>query len=282
MKWTGERLVTDMNLGSGVIDHLHRYALTLNFIKNKIVLDVASGEGYGSNLMSKYALKVIGVDISEEAVLHASQKYKSNNLSFETGSAAKIPLDDHSVDVVVSFETLEHHDKHKEMMTEVKRVLKKDGVFIVSTPERENYQKVDPNNIFHVKELNLKEFQDLISEFFRFSKVFHQKFINASVVYSEYGNLCDYDLFEGDFESVSYNSLVNSHIYNIIIASNSIISQISTNKISLFEASLVQNICLQAQLAIAEQRGIEIAKHSNSYKIGSLILLPIKILKKLF
>ena len=261
MKWTGERLVTDMSLGSGVVDHLHRYALTLNFIKNKIVIDIACGEGYGSNLMSKYALKVTGVDISEEAVLHAAKKYESNNLDFET---------------------LEHHDKHKEMMTEVKRVLKKDGVFIISTPEKENYQKVDPNNIFHVKELNLQEFHELISEYFQFSKVFHQKFLNASVVYSKDGNLSDYDLFEGDFESVNYNSLVNSHIYNIIIASNSIISQISTNKISLFEASTVQNINLQAQLAIAEQRGIEIAKHSNSYKIGSLILLPIKILKKLF
>jgi ubiquinone/menaquinone biosynthesis C-methylase UbiE len=282
MKWTGERLVTDMSLGSGVVDHLHRYALTLNFIKNKIVIDIACGEGYGSNLMSKYALKVTGVDISEEAVLHATKKYESNNLDFKTGAADKIPLDDHSVDVVVSFETLEHHDKHKEMMTEVKRVLKKDGVFIISTPEKENYQKVDPNNIFHVKELNLQEFHELISEYFQFSKVFHQKFLNASVVYSKDGNLSDYDLFEGDFESVNYNSLVNSHIYNIIIASNSIISQISTNKISLFEASTVQNINLQAQLAIAEQRGIEIAKHSNSYKIGSLILLPIKILKKLF
>jgi ubiquinone/menaquinone biosynthesis C-methylase UbiE len=282
MKWTGERLVTDMSLGSGVVDHLHRYALTLNFIKNKIVIDIACGEGYGSNLMSKYALKVTGVDISDEAVLHAAKKYKRNNLDFITGAADKIPLDDHSVDVVVSFETLEHHDKHKEMMIEVKRVLKKDGVFIISTPEKENYQKVDPNNIFHVKELNLHEFEELISENFQFLKVLHQKFINASVVYSKEGDFSYYDFFEGDFESVNNKSLANSHVYNIIIASDSVISHVSINQVSLFDASVVQNINLQAQLVTAEQKGLEIAKQSNSYKIGSLILLPIKILKKLF
>ena len=50
-----------------------------------------------------------------------------------------IPLPDQSVDLVVSFETIEHHDKHEEMMLEIKRVLRPDGVVIISSPDKQTY-----------------------------------------------------------------------------------------------------------------------------------------------
>src|SRR5438132_73020 len=83
---TGERLVTGTGrLHDVVVEHLHRYALASMLCKNKSVLDVASGEGYGSNLLAMTAKSVVGVDISPEAVTHATAKYNRPNLRFLSG-----------------------------------------------------------------------------------------------------------------------------------------------------------------------------------------------------
>src|SRR5687768_490230 len=130
---TGERMVTSI-FNYVAIDHLHRYAVAAQLAKDKDVLDIASGEGYGSNLLSKLSKSVIGVDISSEAVLHAKEKYTNINLEFKEGAADKIPLQDCSVDMVVSFETIEHHDLHDKMLQEIKRVLRPEGMVIISSP----------------------------------------------------------------------------------------------------------------------------------------------------
>jgi len=166
LQWTGERLVTTIK-GIGVVEHLHRYAIACEFVTNKSVLDIASGEGYGSNLLAKNAKEVIGIDISEEAVTHASKKYKCNNLFFKKGSVTNIPIENSSIDVVVSFETLEHVYEHEIMLKEIKRVIKSNGLVIISTPEKSNYRA--PNNEkqqFHLKELNFDEFEQLIKSNF--------------------------------------------------------------------------------------------------------------------
>ncbi len=75
MKFTGERFVPGTQ-GSIELEHLHRYLQACEIIKGKHVLDIASGEGYGSAMLADCAKSVIGVDISPEAVLHASSSYK--------------------------------------------------------------------------------------------------------------------------------------------------------------------------------------------------------------
>ena len=135
LNFTGERYVPGIK-GDIEIEHLHRYALALELSKGKNVLDIASGEGYGSYLLSMLAKSVVGVDISKEAILHSSMKYIKSNLTFLCGSADRIPCESHSFDLVVSFETIEHHDKHEEMLQEIKRVLKPDGILILSSPEK--------------------------------------------------------------------------------------------------------------------------------------------------
>ncbi len=184
-KWHGERLEAN-TYDDIAIEHLHRYAVAMNLAEGKAVLDIASGEGYGSNLLASVAKSVIGVDISEEAINYACQRYKRNNLKFLQGSVEHIPIESNSIDVVVSFETIEHHEKHDEMMREIKRILKSDGILVISSPDKLNYSDI-PNfkNSYHVKELYSEEFKALIDRYFQNNIMLFQKMVYGSLIFPE-------------------------------------------------------------------------------------------------
>ncbi len=115
-------------------------------------------------LLRSGAKKVIGVDIDLESLDFASQQYPKIN--FVRGDASShIPLPDACVDVVVSFETIEHLPNQKTFLEECRRVLRRGGKFICSSP---NYDlsKWDPPNPFHVKELTSMEFVGMMEHFF--------------------------------------------------------------------------------------------------------------------
>jgi O-antigen biosynthesis protein len=185
MEFSGERYVPELH-GNIELEHLHRYLQACEFATGKIVLDIASGEGYGSAMLANKADKVIGVDISNEIVQHARKRYGKENLDFIVGSCAEIPLPDASVDLVVSFETLEHHDQHERMMQEIKRVLLPTGMLIVSTPDK-YYYSVKPgySNPYHVKELYQDEFKKLLGNYFKYIAHFGQRIVYGSNIFPE-------------------------------------------------------------------------------------------------
>lgn len=163
IEFTGERFVPSEQ---GVIrqEHLHRYAWCLPLVEGKDVLDLASGEGYGSAMLAGRARTVRGVDISAEAVAHAVGRYRErSNLQYLQGSAADIPLPDACVDIVVSFETVEHLMEQERMLAEIRRVLRPDGLLVMSSPNKEVYSdKAGYHNEYHVKELYQDQFLALL------------------------------------------------------------------------------------------------------------------------
>jgi SAM-dependent methyltransferase len=182
MEWTGERLTT-ATAGQVEIEHLHRYFLARELCRGADVLDVASGEGYGSALLAQTAKSVIGVELSQAAVDHAARSYQLANLAFKRGDARRIPLADSSVDAVVSFETLEHFLEHQEFLDEVKRVLRPDGRLILSSPERDVYSPLESAaNPYHVNELSRVEFEALLRANFPHVALLFQRPIIGSVL----------------------------------------------------------------------------------------------------
>ena len=172
MEFTGERFVPLDSLMNDEIafEHLHRYNTLREIIKGKIVLDIASGEGYGTAILAKHVDKVFGVDIDPKVIEHAKKEYAGNkNIEFLIGNADNIPLPDNSIDVVVSYETIEHLNEitQKKFLSEIKRVLKKEGLLIVSTPDRMNYSdRYSHKNEFHLKEFTSDEFFEFLKNYF--------------------------------------------------------------------------------------------------------------------
>src|SRR5512140_990226 len=107
LTFTGERFVPGTR-GEIWMEHWHRYHFASRWVAGKRVLDIACGEGYGSALLARRAQSVLGVDVSPESIAHAQKAYASlANASFVNGSCNAIPAGDASIDVAISFETLE-------------------------------------------------------------------------------------------------------------------------------------------------------------------------------
>ncbi len=188
LEFTGERFTPECEREMAY-EHWHRYAFAAELVADKVVLDAACGEGYGSHLLSARAHQVTGIDIDAEVVEHARSRYKSKRLSFEQASCLALPLADDSIDVVVSFETLEHLAAHDELMTEFQRVLKPDGFLLISSPDRKTYSdETGYDNPFHVRELYRDELEQLLERHFPAVRLMAQKLMFVSALWTMNGN----------------------------------------------------------------------------------------------
>ena len=182
MQFTGERYMPT-EAGRIQLEHYHRYATVMELVSGKTVLDVACGEGYGSAMLADAAVHVTGVDISDEAVEHAARSYQKANLVYRQGSAIALDFADASFDVVVSFETIEHLAEQEDMLREIRRVLRPQGVLVISSPNRPVYsEESGEHNEFHVKELDFGEFDALLKQQFGAIRYLGQRMLMGSVI----------------------------------------------------------------------------------------------------
>ena len=222
LPFTGARY-TSAVAGQIEHEHLHRYLFALDFCHGAAALDVASGEGYGTSLIGLVAKTALGVDNDQPTIDHASRCYATQTVSFKLGSATQLPVEDSSQDTVVSFETLEHLEDHQAFLSEIKRVLKPDGLLLMSTPEIESYNKAggEPNP-FHVKELTRDQFKALLRGYFRHVQLYGQRPICGSCLVPVEPAAADEQRF---YDRVALDSYAASEgfpapIYFIAVASN--------------------------------------------------------------
>lgn len=270
--WTGERLETFID-GEVMVEHLHRYAIAQEYCKGKIVLDIASGEGYGSALLAKVATHVTGVDISKDAVEAAAAKYTSPNVTYLVGSADDIPLPDQSVAVVVSFETIEHLSNHTGMLAEIKRVLQPGGVLIISTPEKLHYSDI-PNyqNPFHVKELYRNEFETLLQQYFQYQHLLFQKIRMGSCVQATDAASIN-GFYSGNYDQITHTPPGTDEVFLIAIASD---QPLPAAVGSFFDGTAILKI---GQQQYVYQTALHL-KDSHDYRLGKALLWLPRLLKK--
>lgn len=180
-----ERLSVDQASEATLLysEHIVRYELAKQIVVGKTVLDIACGSGYGAEvLLQGGAKKVIGVDIDPNVIAKAKQRYSNDGISFEVGEATNLPLDENSIDVITSFETIEHINDYEAYLKELVRVLTGEGVAIISTPNRDVFGQKNP---FHVKEFTKEEFIAALKRHFAHVWLVEQKNGLASMITTE-------------------------------------------------------------------------------------------------
>jgi ubiquinone/menaquinone biosynthesis C-methylase UbiE len=267
LEWTGERFVPWVNDPTLAYEHLHRYFYASRFAQGKVVLDLASGEGYGSNLLARIAQRVIGVDIAVTAVEHARSRYTVSNLQFIAGSVTCIPLADHSFDLIVCFEAIEHIEDQQSLLSEVLRLLKPDGVFIVSTPNKPVYDQANAEeNEFHVKELEFPEFRQLLESRFQFVRYLGQRVFAQSNIWpmstgddtsSAIPPNDDFLMDRHDSEFSPIPSGERTAMYHIAVASHRAI-----------EHPAVSSVLVDNSNALLQEKDRQIADQDREFKLA--------------
>jgi ubiquinone/menaquinone biosynthesis C-methylase UbiE len=276
LEFTGERVVPGMAITYGVIEHLHRYAVAREFCCGRTVLDIASGEGYGTSLLAAVAAFVYGVEISSDVVRHARSKYSAPNLSFLVGEAIAIPIDDRSVDVITCFETIEHIEKHEEMFVEFCRVLKPAGLLILSTPESSIYHRRDPDNKFHCREIGQAELRNLVSSHFRHASYYSQMLVVGSLISPITNDCSKMQYYSGSFSEIRKElpeqGLFNQPFFNLVICSN---DHNTLNRASAKTSLFCGYHVYANELDEVRRRLLS----SRSYRLGNLLLAPFRTIK---
>ena len=229
-EFTGERYVSSEG---GIIraEHYHRYLFARKLCDGKDVLDVASGEGYGAALLGQVAASVVGVEAENAVVELAREAYGSPTVSFRRGLAQALPLPDASVDVVVSFETLEHFAEQDEFLAECRRVLRSDGTLVISTPDRITYSPPGAApNPFHVKELDREEFAKLLMRHFPHVQMITQTPVVGSLIVGGEENASAREFYDegDDRHALSLSAVPRRSMYLIAVAGGNSISDFTS------------------------------------------------------
>lgn len=133
------------------------YEQVARIVRGK-VLDIGFGTGFGTHLLIQNAKEVHGHETDQGAVDFARKVFPLKNLYFNYGDILK--QDDETVyDWVLMIDVLEHIEKDRQALNQVKKLLSKDGSFIMSTPNRlSRYRKAET----HMREYSPKELETIL------------------------------------------------------------------------------------------------------------------------
>ena len=167
LEFDGERVIpgqVDPNL---MAEHRARYDFSCQFSREATVLDLACGTGYGSAALAEKASTVYALDLSEEAVRYGKSNYAQPRIHFLVGDGRILPFGGARFDVVIAFEIFEHLADPLPLLEDIKRVLKPEGVLLLSTPNRSisEEERLEPNP-FHLQEYVLDEFFPILQQVF--------------------------------------------------------------------------------------------------------------------
>lgn len=153
----------------------------LKYVPEKgIVAEIGCAQGNISLLLAEKGYKAFGVDLRHSFLTYMMMKYERGELYPIGGNAENLPFKDNSFDAVILAELLEHVIYPQKIIAEAKRILKKEGIMIITTPNGEyirnslpSYQKFIPQKVQaqflpdangHLFAFRLKELKDLISK----------------------------------------------------------------------------------------------------------------------
>ena len=166
-------------------ERLTSYGFARRYVKGKIVADVGWEEiGYGSRLLAETAESVVGLTSSPEVVDLASAAYPARNVSYQRVSLSELPYSEGYFDAIVVFGVVENLEHPEDLVKEVKRVLKKDGVLVVSAPDKQaSTNDHDRGDIDRRRGMYVLEFRELLERHFEHVRVYRQGAVAGGFVF---------------------------------------------------------------------------------------------------
>ena len=154
------------------------------------------------------------------------------------------------------------------MMSEIVRVMKPEGILLISTPDKHYYSDIrNYNNPFHVKELYKNEFIELVAKYFTHFNVYSQSYFNRSSIIVDDNQRDNIKFYSGDF--LQLNSVDSYPNFLIALCTNQNLVRLSN---SIFEGhQLIEGNEIEKK--------VNAVYKSNTYKVGNFILSPFKFIK---
>lgn len=166
-----ERVIPGITVNFLYQEALARYEWALKHIKKVVkILDFGCGTGYGSNLLMSKG-RVIGIDSNNEAIRFAKKNY-GDKVNFLLGDITKMQFRNEEIDCICAFEVIEHLKNPIKFLAEAKRILKKNGIIFLSTPNKNTHSPDGyTRSPYHIKEYTYSDFSDLLNSFFKAVKI---------------------------------------------------------------------------------------------------------------
>jgi len=132
----------------------------MNLKKGDTILDVGCGDGFYLYLLSKIdsTFKLTGVDINVHSLKSAEANLKGKKVDLIQADVLKLPFPNDTFDKIIASEVLEHVNGDNSALTEINRVLKKGGIFVLSVPHKNYPFFWDPINwtLDHLFDIHIK------------------------------------------------------------------------------------------------------------------------------
>lgn len=148
--------------------HVVAYDFALGLVADgAVVLDAGCGEGYGLPMLANAgAARAIGVDLEPAVVEHVAATYGSDpRIEVHCAELMALPLPDDEVDLVTSFQVIEHLHDIDGYLASLRRVTRPGGRVLIATPNRLTFTPGSdtPINPFHTREFTAAELADQLA-----------------------------------------------------------------------------------------------------------------------
>jgi hypothetical protein len=170
--------------GQAELEQYHRYDMARQFCGDKVVLDVAAGEGHGAALLASVAREVIGLDRNADLVAQAQALHGGPCVRFLRADATRLPIRSASIDVAIFLEALGAAAQRTDFLAEAKRVLRPGGLLFLGMPGRHRLRVtgLDPDEPLEAaREAFLRAIQSVFSN----CEWLYQKVVVGSLVAKE-------------------------------------------------------------------------------------------------
>lgn len=151
------------------LPHKAVYEFASKYCRKKDVLDAGCGQGWGSVLIAGVAKKVIAIDIDEGALNFARKRFVKKNLSFLKCDLLNLNSVKKEIDTIICLQVIEHIKNTDILLKKIVDLFKKNGVLIISTPNRLSDHIPSP---YHVREYSAIELKKLLLNHFQSVKLF--------------------------------------------------------------------------------------------------------------